>query len=73
MLFVLSLLSPSANAQLDKQYQEQERLNNIKKAKHERFFDLAQYSKYGKYGDERDKRYAYIHIITLIKTNKYLQ
>ena len=43
LLFVLSLLSPSANAQLDKQYQEQERSKNVKKAKCERFYDLAQY------------------------------
>jgi len=50
LLFVLSLLSPSANAQLDKQYQqqiqkqqEQERSNKIREAKCKKLWDLAQY------------------------------
>ena len=38
------MLSPSANAQLDKQYQEQQRLGDIEKAKCVELHDLAQYS-----------------------------
>jgi len=65
-LFVLSLLNPAANAQLDKQHQEQDRLGDIEKAKCVRLHDLAQHSGFnGHYYNDHEQQ------VILIRTLKH--